>query len=260
MLTVIIQCMKVTPIKTEVVHIGDDLKKVISSALPSIPEKSVLVVTCKVIALAEGAVAERRTGEKEEKWQVVRQEAELYTEPHSSQYNMMLSIKDQIMAVNAGIDESNSDGQYVLFPKDPYLSARQIWQWLRSTYKVEHVGVLVIDSRTFPLKWGTIGTALAHCGFKALNNRIGEKDLFGHEMQMTQENMAEGLAVAANVVMGEVAECQPLAVLEDLPMIQFQDNPPTKEEIAELHIDIADDVYAPILLKADWKKGGSYRS
>jgi F420-0:gamma-glutamyl ligase len=171
----------------------------------------------------------------------------------------MLTIKDQILAVNAGIDESNSDGTYVLFPKKPYESAARIWNFVREHYSVSEAGVLIIDSRTFPLKWGIIGTSLAHCGFKALNNKIGELDLFGKEMQMTQENMTEGLAVAANVVMGEVAESQPFALVEDIPMVQFQDHSPTQEELQELKITLTDDAYAPILLKADWQKGGAYK-
>lgn len=251
--------MKVTPIKTPIIHVNDNLEKIIYDNISTVPEKSVLVVTGKIISLCEGAVVKIKTGTKDEKWALVRQEAELYTDPNTSAYQLMLTIKNQVLAVNAGIDESNSDGTYVLFPKDLYGSAQKIWQWVRNHYHVNQVGILIIDSRTFPLKWGIIGTSLAHCGFKALNSKIGELDLFGKEMQMTQENMTEGLAVAANVVMGEVAESQPFALIEDVPMVQFQDSPLSAEEIEELKISITDDAYSPILQKADWKKGGAYK-
>lgn len=252
--------MIVTPIKTRVVRVGDDLEQFLTESISYLPEKSVLVITGKIISLAEKAVAEKKLGTKDEKWELVKQEAEWYTDPTDSNYQLMLTIKDQILAVNAGIDESNSDGTYVLFPKNAYASAEKIWHFLRAHFQVKNLGILIIDSRTFPLKWGIIGTSLAHCGFKALNNKIGDLDLFGKEMQMTQENMTEGLAVAANVVMGEVAECQPLALIEDVPMVQFQAEAPTAEELQALKINIQDDAYAPILLKADWKKGGAYRS
>ncbi|MDQ5951735.1 MAG: dihydrofolate synthase / folylpolyglutamate synthase [Patescibacteria group bacterium] len=252
--------MKITPFKTPIVHKDDDLLRIISNTIKSAPEKSILVVTSKVVALSEGAVAKKVTGEKTEKWEIVKQQAELYTEPNDSEYQLMLTIKDQVLAVNAGLDESNADGEYVLLPQDSFVSAQRIWEFVRQQYQVSKVGVLITDSRTFPLKWGVIGTALAHCGFKALNNRIGEADLFGHQMQMTQENIAESLAVAGNVVMGEVAECQPLALIEDVPMVEFTDKPPSVEERSALQIDLKDDAYAPILLKADWKKGGSHRS
>ncbi|PIR61660.1 MAG: hypothetical protein COY81_00550 [Candidatus Pacebacteria bacterium CG_4_10_14_0_8_um_filter_43_12] len=252
--------MKATGIKTPIVHIGDNLEKILLDALPNLPEKSILVVTCKIIALSEGSVAERKLATKKEKWAVVQQQAELYTDPGQSQYNLMLTVKDQIMAVNAGIDESNADGAYVLFPKNAYASAEKIWRLLRDHYQIKQLGVLIIDSKTFPLKWGTIGTALAYCGFQPVNDRRGEKDLFGYEMVMTKENIAEGLAAAANVEMGEVAEQKPLCLIENLEKVVFQDHPPTPAEIEELNISIVDDVYAPVLTKANWQKGGHHQS
>lgn len=251
--------MKVIAFKTPVVHTNDALEPIIASVIQSIPEKSILVVTSKVVALAEGAVVEKKTGTKEEKWEVVRQQSELYTDPNDSAFQLMLTVKDQVLAVNAGIDESNADGKYVLLPQNPYQSAQKIWEFVRQHYGVKEVGVIITDSKTFPLKWGVIGTYISYCGFKPLNNRIGEPDLFGHQMQMTQENVAESLAIAGNLVMGEVAECQPLALIEDVPMVQFQQAPPSSEEIASLNISLVDDAYAPILTKPDWKKGGAYK-
>ena len=251
--------MKITPIKTDIVHKGDSLEAVLTKFIPPLQEKSVVVITGKIVALCENAVVEKMSEDREDKWRLVQEQAELYTDPNNSAYNLMLTIKDQVLAVNAGIDESNAGGDYVLLPQQPYQSAEKIWNFLRAKHNIIHLGVLLIDSRSFPLKWGTIGTSLAHCGFAALNNKIGEKDLFGHEMQMTQENVTEGLAVAANLVIGEVAECQPIAIVEDVPMVQFQDMPPTPAELEELHISIEDDAYSPILKNADWKKGGAYK-
>lgn len=249
--------MQVTPINTPLFSVNQSLLPFLDQHLPALTERSVVVVTSKIVALSEGAVVERQTGEKDEKFAIVKKHADYYTDPSQSQYQLILTIKHNILAVNAGLDESNGGGQYVLLPENPNRSAELIWQHLREKHGIKELGVLITDSRTFPLKWGTIGTALGHCGFMAVNNRIGEKDLYGHEMQMTKENIAEGLAVAANVVMGEVAEAQPLAVIQDLPMVQFQDRPPTPEELAELVIKLEDDAYAPILTRAPWHKGGS---
>jgi len=250
--------MKVTPVKTPIVHTGDDLYQLLDKALPKITEKSVVAITCKVVALCEGAVVEKQSATREEKHNLVQQEAELYTDPNQSPFDLMLTVKNQILAVNAGIDESNADGKYVLFPPDPYQSAEKIWQHLREKHQIQHLGVMIIDSRTFPLKWGTIGTALAHCGFSALNNRIGEHDLFGVEMKMTQENVVEALAVAANFEMGEVAEAQPIAIITDVSKVVFQNRPPTVQEIDDLQISVVDDAYSPILRNAGWQKGGHY--
>jgi F420-0:gamma-glutamyl ligase len=59
--------------------------------------------------------------------------------------------------------------------------------------------------------------------------------------------------------MGEVAEAQPLAIIENVPMVQFQDSPPSDEELQLLHISLQDDAYAPILQTATWHKGGAYK-
>jgi dihydrofolate synthase / folylpolyglutamate synthase len=244
--------MIVTPIKTTVVKAGDELLSLLDNSIPSLAERSVVVITSKIVALCEGSVEPKQAGDRAEKHALVRREAEYFLEPSQSKYDLMLTVKHSILAVNAGIDESNADNQYVLLPSDPYGSAQEIWQYLCQRFKLKELGVLIVDSKTFPLKWGTMGTALAHCGFRALNNKIGEKDLFGHEMQMTQVNVAEGLAAAAVLEMGEVAECQPLCLISDVSMVAFQHRPPTLEEINQLKISLEDDAYQPILTRAEW--------
>lgn len=245
--------MKVTPIKTPIVHAHDNLITVIAAALPPIvAEGTILAITSKIIALCEGAVVAKKSGSREEKHALVMQEAERYVPPQNSKYDVILTIKEQVLAVNAGIDESNADGRYVLWPQDSYATAQMVWEWMRTTYVVKNCGVIVTDSRTIPLKWGTIGTCLAHCGFQALNNRIGEKDLFGHEMQMTQVNVAEAVAVSAVFEMGEVAESTPLALITDVSAVVFTQTPPTEDEKKSLVIAPEDDVYAPVLMSAPW--------
>lgn len=247
--------MKVTAYLTPLVYKNDDLFAILKSSLPSVlPEDSVLAVTSKIVALCEGNALPVVTGTKEEKHAIVRQEAEAYTEPSSSVYNLMLTVKHSTLSVNAGLDMSNADNQYVLLPKDPYMSASQIWQWLRQEYSVKNIGVIITDSKTFPLKWGTIGTCLGHCGFLAVRDMIGQKDLFGYEMQMTKVNIAEALATSAVLSMGEVAEQTPLSLIEVIPQIEFQDHSPTSQEIAEQHISLEDDAYAPLFKDAPWKK------
>ena len=246
--------MKLTPIKTPIVHAHDDLFKIITSSIPTIEEYSVLAVTSKIIALCEGNISPVVTGSREEKHAIVREEADAYIDASNSKYDVMLAIKDQVLAVNAGVDMSNADNQYVRLPKESYKSSAGLWQSVKTHYGIKNLGILITDSKTIPLKWGTIGTALAHCGFKGVRNRIGERDLFGYEMQMTQVNIAEALAVSAVLSMGEVAEQQPLCLIEDIPQIEFQDQPPTPEEIKALEISIEDDVYAPILQSAPWKR------
>ena len=249
--------MLVVPIITPPVHANDDLLAILKAALPaSLPERSVVVITSKIVALCEGAVAPKVTGAREEKHQLVAAESEFYLPASASKYDVSLAIKDSILAVSAGVDESNADNQYILLPVDSYASAAFVWNWLKDTYQVKEVGVLITDSKTVPLKWGTMGTALGYCGFQGLINKIGEKDLFGHHMQKTKVNVAEGLAAAAVVEMGEVAESTPLALITEAKQVVFMDQPLSASERAELLIKFEDDVYAPVLTATPWLKGG----
>lgn len=246
--------MQVRAIQTPVVKKDYDLFALIQDSLRSLEEKSVVVVTSKVVALCEGNVRRIKTGTHEEKLRLAKKEAEAYIDQTYSKYDMLITIKHGLVAVNAGVDESNTGKYYAFLPKDPYQSAKEIWQFLREELKVKQVGVLITDSKTLPLKWGTTGTALAHCGFKALSNKIGLPDLFGRKLKMTQVNMAEGLAVAAVVEMGEAAEARPLAVITDVSGLEFSSRPPTKKQIQDLRIKLEDDVYGPMLAAAPWTK------
>ncbi len=250
--------MQITAIKTHIVKANDNLEFFLNQHLKQIEERSILSVTSKVVALCEGRVVPKKTGEKAEKHQLVRQEAEKYLDPSGSKYNLMLTIKTGVLAVNAGVDESNVDADhYVLLPEDSFLSAKKIWQWGRRRFKLREFGVIITDSRTAPLKWGVLGTALGYCGFVGLRSEIGKPDLYGRPMHMTQVNNAESLAVASVYVGGETAEAQPLVLITDVPQIEFAQSSPSAKEKQSLQINPEDDVYWPIISKADWLKGGS---
>lgn len=246
--------MKVTALRTPTLFAGDNLLGVIKTSVASLPERSVLVVTSKVVALWENAIAPTPRN-RAEKHELIKKESEFYTEPTSSKYNLSLTIRGGAIGVDAGIDESNVSEGFVLLPSDPYESAKNIWQFIRAEYALSEVGVIITDSISLPLKWGVVGRSIGHCGFEAVASRIGEEDLFGRKMTMTKIAVAEALASAAVFTMGEVAESTPLCLIEDIPHITFLDTPPSKETQAELYIAPEDDVFAPMLTKAPWKKG-----
>ena len=99
-------------------------------------------------------------------------------------------------------------------------------------------------------------SVVAHSGFAALNDYRGKPDLFGRALRMTTVNVANALAVAAVLIMGEGSESTPMALISDLPFVQFQSRNPSKKELAALRIDPADDLYAPLLTSVAWQKGG----
>ena len=150
---------------------------------------------------------------------------------------------------NAGIDESNAKGNIILLPKDPFTNARKLRLWLRRHYKLKKLGVVITDSRVMPMRAGVVGVALGYAGFKGLRDYRGKKDIFGRRMKFTQTNIADSLATAAILTMGEGKEQQPLAIIEDAP-VEFCD----KVNRKELIIAPEDDMYRPLFKISKRKK------
>jgi dihydrofolate synthase / folylpolyglutamate synthase len=245
--------MKVTAIKTPIVQPKDNLKEVIRQSVKELPEKSVVVIASKIFSTCENRFVEKNS-DPNQKTKLIKQEADKYTDPHSSKYNLMMTIKRNILFVNAGIDESNAGNQFILWPKDPQKSINEIWYFLKKEYGVKEVGVTMSDSASQMLNWGVVGRAIVYCGFNPLRSYIGKKDLFGKEMKMEKTNVMQSLTDAAVLEMGEGAEQTPIGIVENITDIEFQNHAPTRKELDQLKINIEDDAFAPILNKAKWEK------
>ncbi len=127
----------------------------------------------------------------------------------------LLTHKDGIISPNAGIDRSNiPHGYAVLFPREPYQSARRLRDAIRERLAVE-VGVILTDSWLMPGRLGTAGVALATAGFKPLQDERGKADLFGNPMGVTVRGIADSLSVCAQMVMGERNEATPFAIIRN---------------------------------------------
>lgn len=244
--------MITTAVKTPLIKQNDNIFEIIRKSVREIKENCVLVVTSKIVSYCQGRIVKKSPLDKRQKQKIIRHEADLYLDPHLSQYNITLTIKNSTLAVNAGIDESNADGGYVLWPRNLQEITNNIWCFLRKNYRIKNIGVIISDSKTIPLRWGVVGTAIAYCGFKPLYDYRGKKDLFGREIKMSQINLAEAIAVAAVLEMGEVAERTPLCLVEKISKIEFQKRSPTNQELESLIIAPNDDVYAPLLTSVKW--------
>ena len=245
--------MKVSPIRTEKIRpytIG--LFQILDKYVKKMPEGSVLALTSVMVSICEGRVIKIGEVDKDD---LIKGEADLYLPRKISRYNLMFTITRGILIPSAGIDESNTGGYYALFPKDPQKTANAVRRYLASRFKLKKVGVIITDSKTSPLRWGTNGVALTHSGFSGLNSYIGKPDIFGRNLKMTKANIMDALAASAVVTMGEGDEQTPLAIIEDVPFIKFQGRDPSAREIRELAISIEDDLYSPLLKAVKWRKG-----
>ncbi len=230
--------MHIKTIKTKVFNEREDLFAFVVRYIKRVPERSVIVITSKIVALAEGRT--RVIKSEKEKDALIRAESEFALK---TKYTW-LTIKDGALLANAGIDESNADGKIILLPKDSYKAASDIRKKLMKHYAIKNLGVLITDSRLLPLRAGVVGVALGYAGFKGIRDYRGTPDIFGRKLKMTQTDIADGLATAAVLPMGEGRECQPLALITGAP-IEFVE----KVNKKELQIPITEDVYGPMFRK-----------
>lgn len=252
-----IASMQITPVKTHKITDKDtNILDVIDTYINDMEENSILVVTSKIVSICEERIQKiNHETEEEDKEKLVKNESEMFLDKNENQYGFYLTITQNLLIPTAGIDESNGNGYYILWPEKPYETANNIRKHLVEKFGVQNIGVIITDSKTTPLRWGTTGVSIAHSGFAALNDYMGKPDLFDRTMRVTKANVVDGLAAAAVVAMGEGQEQTPLAVISEITNIEFTNRDVTDEEISSLKINIDDDVYAPILKRAPWQKG-----
>jgi len=230
--------LKITPIITTLFQQGENIEQFIINSLSdySIKEKSVLAVSSKLFSLAEN-----RTVKTKDKKQLIEQEAD--KDLGEGSYGYHLTIKEGLLLPSAGVDQSNSPtGDYLLFPKNPYLSLKKLWNFLTAQWSLKNFGLLMTDSHTTPLRRGVTGVALAHWGFKAVKDVRGKEDLYGRELKVTTINNVDALASGAVWLMGEGSERRPLALIENA---ELEWNQSSSSE--EIRIPIEEDLYKNLL-------------
>ncbi len=246
--------MIATPIKTHSITTVDaSILDVLDRYVPKLEEKTVVAITSKIISICEGSVAP--VGGEKSKEALVEQEADYFLPKDFNTYGFHFTIKNNTMISSAGIDQSNGHGNHILWPRDPQKSANEIREYLSKKWGLKSLGVVIVDSKTVPLRRGTVGTTLAHSGFLAINDYRGTKDLFDYTMRVSQANVAEGLGATAVMMMGEGTESTPIVLMYEIANVVFQDRNPSKQELADISISLEEDLYAPILQAAPWKKG-----
>jgi len=231
--------MQIKTIKTRIFLENENLTKFILKYVKRIPENSILVITSKIVALAEGRTVKIDSGVDYNKFRekIIKSESDFMLR---TKYTW-LTIKDGMVMSSAGIDESNANGKMILLPKDSFKTAKIVRKKLKKKYKIKNLGILITDSRLFPLRAGIVGVALGYAGFKGVLDYRGTKDIFGRTLKFSRTDVADSLATSAVLCMGEGKEQQPLASIKDAPVL-FTD----KINKKELFIDPKEDLYLPL--------------
>ncbi|MBI3630821.1 MAG: coenzyme F420-0:L-glutamate ligase [Candidatus Sungbacteria bacterium] len=252
--------MIITPIKTRIIMPPrDDLLSALKKALPRVRENTVLVITSKVVSIWQGRCIPK--AEISDKDELIKQEADFYLSREATPHGwVMHTLKHNIFIPSAGIDESNANEHYILWPQNPAATAKVLWQWARKTYRLRNVGIIISDSRSLPLRRGVVGFALSYYGFHPLKEYRGTPDLFGRKLKMTLTDFPDALASGAVAIMGEGKESTPAAVIADVPMLKFTGRPyRARRPHSSYDIKTKEDIYYPLLSSVLWKKGGGGR-
>jgi coenzyme F420-0:L-glutamate ligase len=213
-------------------------------------DDDIIVISSKFVSMSEGAVL--RLGEIK-----VRKEARIIAtrykmDPKIAEITLresdyilggipgfLLSIRDGMIAPNAGIDKSNvPPGFVILYPNDAFETAEN----LRSKFLLEYrirVGIVIADSRLMPTRIGTVGVAISCSGFEPVEDERGKKDLFGNVLRVTFRAVADGLAATGVAIMGEGSESIPAVVVRGFKVT------PTDRKLSkhDMAIDPEQDIY-----------------
>ncbi len=218
---------------------GDDLADIIVSALPGsgllVEDDDIFVLGQKVVSKAEGRMvnlaevapgeAARELAAKVDKdprmVELMLQESRsvVRTRPGT----VIVEHKLGFICANAGIDHSNVAGagtgeeEYVLLlPENPDRSAAAIRQKLQALTG-KRLGVMIIDSHGRAWRVGTVGMCIGLSGLPAIVDARGWKDLFGYTLRITIVGVADELAAAASLLMGQAAEGTPIVHVRGFP-------------------------------------------
>jgi len=196
-------------------------------------DNDILALASKVVSYSQGRVAklsEVRPSEKAkelaERYSLRPELAELILREADKIYGgverVALTLKDGTLTPNAGIDNKNApEGHVVLWPCDLKKWVKDFREEIKHR-SGKHVGVLVVDSGLVPLRIGTTGLVLAVAGFKPIRDHRNASDLYGKRIVMTRHAVADDLASAAHLLMGEAAEKTPVVLIRDAP-VEFDD-------------------------------------
>jgi coenzyme F420-0:L-glutamate ligase/coenzyme F420-1:gamma-L-glutamate ligase len=216
---------------------GDDLAAILLAALEQsgavLADGDVLVLAQKIVSKAEGRLVALDS--------VTPGPRALELAPQCDKdprlVELVLSEADEVMRVrkgvlivrhrlglvlaNAGIDQSNVDHaggtSALLLPLDPDATCQRL-----RTAIAEHTGktvaVVIIDSLGRAWRSGTLGTAIGVAGLPALLDLRGRPDLYGRSLETSELGLADEIAAAASLVMGQAAEATPAVLIRGLAL------------------------------------------
>jgi len=225
--------MQLFGIRTRLIKPKDDLVGIVLEAITkqglTVDDGDVLVFASKIVSMAQGRLARLDTIDPSEEAKRLAEKYELdsrFAEVVLSEADevcggvsgALLTLKDGVLIPNAGVDRKNAPvGSVVLWPENPNETAKKIKAEILKRAD-RRVGVLIVDSRVTPLRMGTTGVVIGIAGFSPIRDCRAEKDLYGNRVWITRHALADDLAGAAHLVMGETEARMPAVLAKQVPI------------------------------------------
>jgi coenzyme F420-0:L-glutamate ligase/coenzyme F420-1:gamma-L-glutamate ligase len=137
--------------------------------------------------------------------------------------NLITETKHGFVCANAGVDQSNVPGEKMVapLPKNPDLTARKIREKI-AKLTGKDVAVIISDTHGRPLRDGEINVAVGASGINPIRDHRGETDLFGYQLRVKRTAVADELASAAELVIGQAKEGIPVAIIRGYPYLKSE--------------------------------------
>ena len=142
--------------------------------------------------------------------------------------------------INAGIDRSNilqDDDVVLLLPENPSKSAKDLQSAISANFQRD-IALIVTDSMTRPFRSGVSNFALASANIPSLIDLKGDPDIYGNILQSTEIAIADELAAAAGLLMGQGSEKQPVVIIKGFDKKNYSTN-----DAFDLVVDEDEDLY-----------------
>lgn len=215
---------------------GDDLATIIVEAVDrnsfTLEDNDIVILAQKIVSKSQGRYVDLNsvvpTAKAEHLAQEVQKDPRLVQvildeSDEVIRYRpgvLIVSHRCGVIMANAGIDRSNIEQgdreQVLLLPADSDASAQAIRDnlYLKNACKV---GVIICDSVGRAWRNGTTGIAIGAAGVDAYSDLRGQNDLFGNPLRVSSVGVADQIAGAAELLMGEAAEGLPVVILRGMP-------------------------------------------
>jgi len=238
--------MQVIGVALPIIKPGDNLPEMILIAADKVGglrDGDVLVISSKIVATSQGRIKELsrikpstrakkiavRSGQAPEFVELVLHEADKVLRVCKG---AILTIKEGLICANAGADLSNAPrGQTILMPAKPDTAAEALRKAL-SEGSGAKIGVVISDSVVRPLRLGTVGQAIGVAGIEPVIDCRGQPDIYGRPLKITFRAIADQLATAAELVMGEANEKIPVVIVRDA-VVEFVEKPKHSAKISQ---------------------------